>query len=227
MPTDVGQMLDQCHWYRDASGNWFHLSEMGVDSRGIAARRLKQFALSFANSAFRDLYAYGYPSGEQAQWEVDRAEAEAEHIMASQENAEQWIVRTPLYEALTGRTTPADHEEMEDGYEELAATHEPVRSRLGLTPTVYVGVSNTDGKLSCEEWQRFHMEANAALARHAVGAGTLRWFSPPTEARLGALFAAKVEIGKLDDLRKELNEVRVMYRQDEIAFALATEDFIS
>lgn len=123
-------MLAQTEWYQDASGAWYQLSQMGEDSKGIAAERLTTFALTFAHTVFKDLYAYGYPSGEQAQWDLERAEGEAEAIMASKESAREWIAQSPLYEALTGHKASVEPEEWEEGYEELAASHTPVRPRF-------------------------------------------------------------------------------------------------
>lgn len=95
-------MLEQSVWYRFASGSWIAISEMSKDERDIAAKRLFKFALSFARTVYEGLYSYGYPSGEQAQWDLERGEAEAEHIMSSNESAQEWMVQTPLYCALTG-----------------------------------------------------------------------------------------------------------------------------
>jgi len=101
-PTHLSETLDQDTWYGDSNGKWWKIAEMEPFFKAAAADRLLRLALPIAHAVFKDLYAYGYPSGEQAQWEVERGEAEAEHIMASEENAREWIARTPLYAALGG-----------------------------------------------------------------------------------------------------------------------------
>jgi hypothetical protein len=215
-------MLDQAEWYRDSAGNWWQLAEMGKHLREASAKRLLQFALPMARNVFKDLYAYGMPSGEQAQMDLERGEAEVEVILQSVASAQEWMRQTPLYEALTGVTTPVVPEG--ELWPETAT-----EGSLGGGDDqvlVYVGVSNTDGKLDMEMWQRFHKDVNACLSREADCAATLRWFSPPTEIRLSALFAAQVLKERVEVLRAELDGIRKMYHQDEIAFALATEDFI-
>jgi hypothetical protein len=103
-------MLEQSVWYRFASGSWILISEMSKDERDIAAERLFKFALSFARTVYEGLYCYGYPSGEQAQIDLERGEAEAEHVMSSNESAQEWMAQTPLYCALTGSRPYEDWE---------------------------------------------------------------------------------------------------------------------
>lgn len=108
------EMLDQEEWYLDSGGRRLELSAMTAEERVQAAERLYRLALVFARSYFRDLYAYGSPSGEQAQIDLDRAEAEAESITDSAENARRWMVQMPLYEALRGRKAPVVPEDLEE-----------------------------------------------------------------------------------------------------------------
>jgi hypothetical protein len=102
VPTDLSEMLDLDVWYRDSAGSWWRVSEMGKHLKEASAKRLLQFALPFAKNVFRDVYAYGTPSGEQAQIDLERGEAEIEVILESEANARDWIRGTALYQALTG-----------------------------------------------------------------------------------------------------------------------------
>lgn len=212
-------MLEQTDWYRDSAGTSYKVIDLSLDERERACARLRRIALPLARNVFRDLYAYAAPMGEQAQWEVERGEAEAEHITASAENAQEWIMRTPLYEALSDTCWDKETPKVSEEPQGVLGTQDKV-------VRVYVGVSNTDGRLTIEMWQRFHKDVNACLGRHAERAFTLRWFSPPTEPRMGAAFSARVPTALVEVLRSELDKIRMMYDQDEIAFALATEDFI-
>jgi hypothetical protein len=101
-PTDLSEMLDQVEWYRDSSSNWWRVAEMSKHLKEGAAKRLIHFALPMARNVFRDVYAYAMPSGEQAQIEVERGEAEIEVILESVSNARDWMRGTALYEALSG-----------------------------------------------------------------------------------------------------------------------------
>lgn len=115
-------MLEQSEVYIDSAGTRYRVLDLSLMERQRACDRLERFALSFAHLVFRDLYAYGYPSGEQAQMDVERGEAEAESIMASQESAREWIKHTPLYEALKDMAWDPEPEEPSE-----AATAPPMR----------------------------------------------------------------------------------------------------
>ncbi len=113
-PDGIGEMLDQVEWYRDSAGNWWQVAEMGKLFRRASAERLIQVALPMAKNVFRDLYAYGMPSGEQAQMDLERGEAEVEVILESEANAQDWMRQTALYAALTGKEAPVVPEEPEE-----------------------------------------------------------------------------------------------------------------
>lgn len=116
LPHTLSEVLEQTTWYQDASGTLRLIEDMPQDLRSAASDRLLRLALPFAQNVFRDLYAYAAPSGEQAQWEVERGEAQAEHILASVDNAREWMAQTPLYTALKGTKPYEDWEppEMEE-----------------------------------------------------------------------------------------------------------------
>lgn len=110
----VGEMVEQGEWYKTPHGRVVQISDMTEQEKRIAARRLESFALSFARSVFSDLYCYGYPSGEQAQMDVERGEGMVEIILESEANAREWMRSTTLYETLTGRKALMERNGPED-----------------------------------------------------------------------------------------------------------------
>lgn len=90
---------------------------------------------------------------------------------------------------------------------------------------VYVSVSNTDQRLTMQEWAEFAAEVAATLRDYA-GSLFLDWYSPPASARQGAVWAVKMDAAHRLPLRERLDRLRVKYRQDEVAWADGAEDFI-
>ncbi len=124
----ISEMLGQDEWYRGQTLMWFRVADMSEEGRQAAVERLMKFAYPMVQDVFKDLYAYGYPSGEQAQWDLERAEGQAEGAMASPESAREWMAQTPLYLALTSSEDPG--EELELGRPETAA--QPSSEALGV-----------------------------------------------------------------------------------------------
>lgn len=109
-------MLGQTEWYQDAAQRWVYLPNADSDAWRAAAERLLRMALPLARHVHRDLYCGGYPSGEQAQWDLERAEAYGEHVTANAENAREWLAQTPLYETLVkgvGAPETADEDDFD------------------------------------------------------------------------------------------------------------------
>jgi hypothetical protein len=111
---------------------------MDEDQRKNALDRLERFAYSYASSYFADLYAYGMPSGEQAQMDVEAGEAIAEDIMASQETARRWIVDTDLYGALAGSGRRDPDEELDRELEGLTGPSLPPEERASKLMEIHM-----------------------------------------------------------------------------------------
>lgn len=97
-------------------------------------------------------------------------------------------------------------------------------------PVAYIGIGNTDGKLSQFEWAEFCEELSARLdvfvyRYRAAGARLLgAWYSPPASPYLSAMYGVLLPRGDLDaenGLREELAALGAGYQQDAIAWARA------
>lgn len=137
-PVHMGlsEMLEQTEWYRNPFTRWFRVADLSPGERLTASERLLKFALPMAKEVFKDLYAYGRPSGEQAQMDLERGEAAVEAIMSSAESAREWMSQTPLCAALRG----------EKPYETWEPLEEPPR-----TPYEVKEASRRDALASLDE----------------------------------------------------------------------------
>lgn len=85
--------------------------------------------------------------------------------------------------------------------------------------TVYVGIGNSDDKLTQLEWSQFVADLRGIaddLATRFLG----EWFSAPDRHWQNCELAWTMRADQLDLLRRELAELRTDYRQDSIALAL-------
>jgi hypothetical protein len=85
--------------------------------------------------------------------------------------------------------------------------------------TVYVSIGNSDDKLSQVEWSEFIVDTREAMKNW--GANWFgEWHSGPTSRFQNACFGASFDHDHVGGLRENLKRVRVLYRQDSIAFAV-------
>lgn len=85
--------------------------------------------------------------------------------------------------------------------------------------TVYIGIGNSDNKLSQQEWARFCAGIDGyirSVATQFLG----EWHSLPNAAWQNAEYAAVVPADRMDDVRTVLGRYRDQYRQDSIALAV-------
>ncbi|WP_336214428.1 hypothetical protein [Nonomuraea sp. LPB2021202275-12-8] len=92
--------------------------------------------------------------------------------------------------------------------------------------TVYVSIGNSDDKLSQREWADFVREVGFALMKYA-GVQHGFWLSPPHLPWQNACWCVEVAPSMERPLRAELAQWCGAYRQDSIAWAEATTDFIT
>lgn len=93
------------------------------------------------------------------------------------------------------------------------------------TILVYISVSNTDQRLTLRQWSEFVAETELTVKSFSTSL-FLNWCSPPYADRQGAVWAAKIDAVDREHLRRELDWLRRKYKQDEIAWAEGSEDFI-
>lgn len=91
--------------------------------------------------------------------------------------------------------------------------------------TVYLSIGNSDDKLTQAEWSQFVVEMIARVVSigHTHGA----WFSLPHTPYQNACWC--VEYATADDLaeaREVTVEIREKYRQDSVAWATASTEFL-
>lgn len=91
---------------------------------------------------------------------------------------------------------------------------------------VYVGIGNTDNKLTQQEWSRFIQETEIlfdGLPMHGA------WFSRPDAPWQNACWLADISeltSEEVDDLKNALRGVGGWYRQDSVAWAIADTEFL-
>lgn len=90
--------------------------------------------------------------------------------------------------------------------------------------TIYIGIGNSDNKLSQQEWAQFCAEV-VAYVRSVADQFLGEWYSLPNARWQNAEVAAVVPDEYMDEMRHVLVEFRVRYQQDSIALAVvnATE----
>lgn len=86
------------------------------------------------------------------------------------------------------------------------------------TLTVFVGIGNSDRRLTAREYAQFIDETRAAIESYMtqlIG----EWHSVPGKPWLNAQFAFTIRPGLANYLVDELRRIRGLYRQDAIAWA--------
>jgi hypothetical protein len=90
---------------------------------------------------------------------------------------------------------------------------------------VYISVGNSDDKLTQVEWCNYVVEMTARVV--AIGHPHGQWASNPVGAYQNACWC--VEFSSDHDVaeaREVATEIREKYRQDSVAWAVATTEFI-
>jgi len=94
-----------------------------------------------------------------------------------------------------------------------------------VSKTYYVSIGNSDDKLTQQEWRSFIDWVDGILfgcQRYRHGT----WFSLPNAAFQNACWCVEVDDDWDKHLRKYLAEAAAKFRQDSIALATATTEFI-
>jgi hypothetical protein len=111
-----------------------------------------------------------------------------------------------------------------------------------MSTTIYISIGNSDDKLSQAEWAEFYRRTNLAIRNFAqVIHG--QWVSEPASAWQNACWCIEIETSsdivqvtfdfrgasRTPDryLREALAEIAGEYRQDSIAWAPATTEFLA
>ncbi|MEV4846118.1 hypothetical protein AB0K20_23235 [Micromonospora matsumotoense] len=93
---------------------------------------------------------------------------------------------------------------------------------------VYISIGNSDDKLSQADWHRYYTEVAQAVQRAASATlGQLhgQWVSEPASAWQNACWALQlpVDVASIEHLKMRLAELAADFRQDSIAWAVATD----
>lgn len=88
------------------------------------------------------------------------------------------------------------------------------------TVTLYLGIGNSDGKLTQREWSKFVKEMDR-LIRYVARPLYGWWHSLPDAPWQNATVAFMIDVERLGWLRKEVHELRQEFRQDSVAWAVA------
>lgn len=105
--------------------------------------------------------------------------------------------------------------------------------RTSRSPIVYIGIGNTDGKLSQTRWATFSSFARAAVsaaAREPGGEVIGEWFSLPNAGFQNACFCVRLPTDQavVDKLKDDLAELGRFFDQDSVAWAVAPQtEFLS
>ena len=95
-----------------------------------------------------------------------------------------------------------------------------------LTPViVYVSIGNSDDKLTQAEWSNYVIEMLARVV--SIGRTHGDWYSPPFTRYQNACWC--IEFNSAADIaeaREVATEIRQKYRQDSVAWAVATTEFL-
>lgn len=94
-----------------------------------------------------------------------------------------------------------------------------------MSLTVYISIGNSDDKLTQAEWATFYRVTNLGIrdeAEHVHG----QWMSEPASAWQNACWCVEVADRNVLRLRLTLAELAQRFRQDTIAWAEATTEFI-
>lgn len=88
------------------------------------------------------------------------------------------------------------------------------------TGVVYIGIGNSDDKLSQREWACFQIDVRDALRQrdaHLIG----EWHSYPDSIFQNGCYAIDTDGAAVDELKGDLAALATIYKQDAIAWAEA------
>lgn len=91
--------------------------------------------------------------------------------------------------------------------------------------TAYISIGNSDDKLTQREWAGFVNETQEAV-RNLAYTKHGEWFSATTSPYQNACWCVEVRPVMVADLKERLAKIAHAYRQDSIAWAEATTEFI-
>jgi len=94
------------------------------------------------------------------------------------------------------------------------------------TSTVYVSIGNSDDKLTQEEWADYWSTVDERVVDYAERVYGV-WQSNPNSVYQNACWSFELDEENRDSLVEDLNEIRLKFRQDQIAWANAETYFIS
>ncbi len=94
---------------------------------------------------------------------------------------------------------------------------------------IFIGVGNSDDKLTQREWADYHREVDLAVhARLAAGATVHgHWLSDPAAPWQNACWCIEAKPSVAYKLKADLAVIAGRYRQDSIAWSEATTEFIA
>lgn len=101
------------------------------------------------------------------------------------------------------------------------------------SPVAYIGIGNTDGKLSQARWGTFSSFVRAAVSaagREPGGEVLGEWYSLPNAGFQNACFALRLptDPATVDKLKDDLRELGRFFDQDSVAWACApVTEFLS
>jgi hypothetical protein len=84
---------------------------------------------------------------------------------------------------------------------------------------LYITIGNSDDKLSQVEWSRFIADVQRAIV-HWGGHTYFEGFARPDLPFQNACFGASFDHDNIGGLRMNLKQIRELYRQDSVAFAI-------
>lgn len=100
--------------------------------------------------------------------------------------------------------------------------------------TIYISVGNSDDKLSQFEWSRYYRAVDDAVSAAGKYVGVQihgRWASLPPEPWQNACWCLAIDDGEMEfvieKLRAELLALAEEFRQESIAWAEATVEFLA
>jgi len=94
------------------------------------------------------------------------------------------------------------------------------------TKTVYISIGNSDNKLSQDEWSDFCAGVAFAILNHRSGQHG-EWYSLPNSAWQNACWCIEISPENEAALKITLASYARSYRQESIAWAEATTEFIA
>lgn len=92
--------------------------------------------------------------------------------------------------------------------------------------TVYISIGNSDDKLTQKEWANFLLRTHLAIDRRAEEIHG-SWYSGPGQEWQNACWCAVLNDGQAARLKDDLVLLARDFRQDSIAWAEATTEFIA